>query len=415
MIDTSGTTALSATEDTLLFARDYSVPGIADFEVTVEWSQPSSSTVWMAVDVEQFAGPGDVFIHGMLAVAPDAVVDDAQGETLPIAGLTQSTDGTLLALSQGDWDVFGHAGLYALDVTTAGVFATRWSTPAVPLTAIEFRPDGTLIGAGAALYSVDALTGATVEVGTTGVAPIVDLDVAPNGRILGISYPADAPSQLLDLSPRADALPAPHAAAGRQVVGPGHSRSGFRFRPAADPSAQPPVRQKGGLLMPASCKRLDAGRGDGVYRSGRTRRLDRCRDQQPPQRGGPHRQVPKQSPAADQRDSPVHRRPRRGVLPGPVHPALRRFPESVLGPGPSPHATEIAYLAASPVLPRRRSFRHESRHAEPDRRRAGELPDGDHDRSRLDFPWRNRGRIILHRHDPLQLCLQHLGAGQQPG
>jgi hypothetical protein len=201
MIDTSGTTALSATEDTLLFARDYSVPGIADFEVTVEWSQPSSSTVWIAVDVEQFAGPGDVFIHGMLAVAPDAVVDDAQGETLPIAGLTQSTDGTLLALSQGDWDVFGHAGLYALDVTTAGVFATRWSTPAVPLTAIEFRPDGTLIGAGAALYTVDALTGATVEVGTTGIAPIVDLDVAPNGRILGISYPADAPSQLLDLSP----------------------------------------------------------------------------------------------------------------------------------------------------------------------------------------------------------------------
>jgi hypothetical protein len=69
------------------------------------------------------------------------------------------------------------------------------------LTAIEFRPDGTLIGAGAALYTVDALTGATVEVGTTGIAPIVDLDVAPNGRILGISYPADAPSQLLDLSP----------------------------------------------------------------------------------------------------------------------------------------------------------------------------------------------------------------------
>jgi hypothetical protein len=40
-----------------------------------------------------------------------------------------------------------------------------------------------------------------------------------------------------------------------------------------------------------------------------------------------------------------------GVLPGPVHPALRRFPESVLGPGPSPQRPKSLTWLLRPYFP----------------------------------------------------------------
>jgi hypothetical protein len=104
-----------------------------------------------------------------------------------------------------------------------------------------------------------------------------------------------------------------------------------------------------------------------------------------------------------------------GVLPGPVHPALRRFPESVLGPGPSPQRPKSLTWLLRPYFP---VVGHSATNPDTPNPIVDELascPTATMIVSRLDFPWRNRGRIILHRHDPLQLCLQHLGAGQQPG
>jgi hypothetical protein len=67
--------------------------------------------------------------------------------------------------------------------------------------AIEFSPDGTLWGAGDALYIIDPLTGADTLVATTGLAPIVDLEFAMGKTLYGVTLGRDEPSRLVDITP----------------------------------------------------------------------------------------------------------------------------------------------------------------------------------------------------------------------
>lgn len=207
-VDEQGTLALPTLQATTLFSAEFDVPNNAMFDFYLLWYLPFADPPLMIPGVELLEGDRMPYVQGMIGAAFDEPDPISGGDTLPLSGISFSPDGMLVGLSQGDWDVHGRSGLYALDVGTNGVRATFLVQPEFPLDAIEFLDDGTLVGAGAALFEVDLTTGAMTEIGTTGVNMIADMDVAPNGNLRGVTLPEAGNSKLIWL-PVDGSSPAP--------------------------------------------------------------------------------------------------------------------------------------------------------------------------------------------------------------
>lgn len=213
-IDERGTKVITASSGSVGFTNllywDFPLESgvLVVLQINWGWSPTFSPLAFININANAEIPLGtefSLYALGMFGAESDAFDVGADDASLPLAGISLAPDGRLIGLSDGDWDVHGGSGLYELFVESNGVLATHLSQPEVRLTSIEFLDDGTLIGAGDSLYEIDLLTGDAIEIGTTGIDPIADLDAAPDGELYGVTLPSESDSQLIVLTP--DAAP----------------------------------------------------------------------------------------------------------------------------------------------------------------------------------------------------------------
>jgi len=172
-------------------------PGVLSTQLTVSLTADGVADL----DFVQLSGNGDASVNGtFVAMTPNAA--GADPIPLPVAGLTVAADGSILALSEAQWDPFGEAALYELFVSSNSVQAEYVSTPdAQNIYAIELADDGRLFGAGESLYLIDSITGSSLQLASLAGAQAVELDFGAAGRLHAMARRLDGSTSLLDITP----------------------------------------------------------------------------------------------------------------------------------------------------------------------------------------------------------------------